>query len=68
MDWLAMVSSFPTILLAFYFGWQQTHNSISMVISVGVYLPGKQNSYQGKKMSGHPIFQLITAIYGAQSG
>jgi hypothetical protein len=35
MDWLAMVTSFPKILLAFYFGWQQTYNSISMVIAPG---------------------------------
>jgi hypothetical protein len=46
MGWLAMVISFQTILIAFYFDCPQTHNSISMVNSGGNFLPRKRSFHQ----------------------
>ena len=55
MGWLAMIISFPTNLLAFYFDWQQTRNSISMVNSGGYFLPRKRSFHQNPRLPCAPV-------------
>jgi hypothetical protein len=55
MGWLAMIISFQTNILSFYFDCQQTRNSISMVNSGGIFYLANPNGVSAKNLKKNRI-------------